>query len=102
MHKIIPELYVSEVKPGPNMEGISAPTKVATQDNVLFTHAKAPDDTIYKVVKAIYENKPDLVASFAAFRTFTPQRMATPIREVDFHPGAIKFHKEVSLGPPKR
>jgi TRAP transporter TAXI family solute receptor len=102
MHKIIPELYVSEVKPGRNMEGITGPTKVATKDEVFFTHAKAPDDIIYKVVKAIYENKPDLVASFAAFRTFTPQRMAMPIREVDFHPGAIKFYKEVGLWPPKR
>lgn len=102
MHKIIPELYISEVKPGPNMEGISAPTKVATQDSVLFTHAKAPDDIIYKVVKAIYENKPDLVASFAVFRTFTPQRMARPIREVDYHPGAIKFYKEVGLWPAKQ
>lgn len=97
MKKIIPELYISEVTPAPNLEGITAPTKVATQDNVLFTHAKAPEEIVYKVVKAIYENKEDLIASFAAFKNFSPKRMATPIREVNYHPGAIKFYKEVGI-----
>lgn len=88
MKRIIPELYISEVIPAPNLEGITGPTKVATQDNVLFTHSKASEDVVYKVVKAIYENKDDLVASFAAFKNFSPKRMATHIREVNFHPGS--------------
>jgi TRAP-type uncharacterized transport system substrate-binding protein len=49
------------------------------------------------VVKVIYENKDDLVASFAAFKTFSPKRMATPVGEVSFHPGAIKFYKEIGI-----
>ena len=101
MKKVNPQMYVSEVKPGPNMEGISGPTKVGTQDTVIFTHVKAPDDVIYKVVKAIYENKEDLVASFAGFRPFTVQRMSMSVYKVDYHPGAIKFYKEVGLWPPK-
>jgi TRAP transporter TAXI family solute receptor len=101
MQKISPPMYVSEVKPGPTMEGITGPTKVATQDSVFYTHAKVSEDLVYKVVKAIYQNKEDLVASFAGFRSFSIQRMSMPVPQVDFHPGAIKFYKEVGLWPPK-
>ncbi|OGP63104.1 MAG: hypothetical protein A2170_14440 [Deltaproteobacteria bacterium RBG_13_53_10] len=102
MQKIMPGSYVTEVKPSPTLVGITEPTKVVSFDNVLYTNIKVADDVVYKVMKAIYENKPDLVASFAAFNTFSPQRMATPVESVDFHPGALKFYKEVGLWPPKR
>jgi len=101
MKKVNPQMYVSVVQPGPNMEGISGPTKVATMDTVIFTHVKAPEDVIYKVVKAIYENRDDLVASFVGFRPFTVQRMPMAVHKVDFHPGAIKFYKEIGFWPPK-
>jgi len=101
MQKISPPMYVSEVKPGPTMEGITGPTKVATQDTVFYTHVKVSHDLVYKVVKAIHANKEDLAASFAGFRSFSVQRMSMPVPKVDFHPGAIKFYKEVGLWPPK-
>jgi uncharacterized protein len=102
MNKVNPSEYAMEVRPGPNMEGITEPIKVIALDNVLFTHAKVRDDVIYKVVKALYENKPDLVASFPPFRGFAEKRIATPVPNVEFHPGAAKFYKEVDLWPPKR
>ncbi len=101
MQKVVPVSYVAVVMPGPNMEGIEGPTKVFAFDSVLFSNTKASDDIVYKVVKAIYENKQDLVSGFAGFRIFSPQRMAAPVQGVDFHPGAIKFYKEVDLWPPK-
>jgi uncharacterized protein len=102
MQKIIPVAYVMEVNPSPNMVGITGPTKVATQDAVFYTHVKVPDEVVYKVVRAIYTNKQDLVASFAGFGTFSPHRMATPVQRPDFHPGAVKFYKEVDLWPANR
>jgi TRAP-type uncharacterized transport system substrate-binding protein len=54
------------------------------------------------VVKAIYENKPDLVASFKAFIPFDPERIAMPLEGIDYHPGALKFFKEIGLWPPKK
>ncbi|OGP63103.1 MAG: hypothetical protein A2170_14435 [Deltaproteobacteria bacterium RBG_13_53_10] len=102
MQKILPGSYVMEVKPGPNIEGFTEPTKVVHFDMVLYTHPNVADDVIYKVVKAIYENKPDLVASFKGFGTFSPERMATPVQSVDTHPGALKFYQEIGLWPPKR
>jgi TRAP transporter TAXI family solute receptor len=102
MQKIMPGSYVSEAKPAPHVSGLTEPTLVVSFDNVLYTNANLSEDVVYKVVKAIYENKPDLVAAFAAFGSFTPQRMATLVQGLDFHPGALKFYREVGLWPPKR
>jgi TRAP transporter TAXI family solute receptor len=102
MQKVVPGAYVTEVMPGPNMEGITGPTKVLAFDSVLFTNSKVPDDVIYKVVKAMYANKQELVAGFGGFRTFSPQRMSIPVHGLDFHPGALKFYKEAGIWPPKQ
>jgi TRAP transporter TAXI family solute receptor len=102
MNRVNPSEYAMEVKPGPNMEGITEPTKLVALDNVLFTYARADENVIYKVVRALYENKPDLVASFPPFRGFTLERIATPVPDVDFHPGARRFYTEIHLWPPKR
>jgi len=102
MQKIMPGSYVSEARPAPHVPGVTEPTTLVSFDNALYTNTKVADNIVYNVIKVIYENKPDLVASFAAFGSFTPQRMATPVQGLDFHPGALKFYKEVGILPPKR
>jgi TRAP transporter TAXI family solute receptor len=102
IEKFLPGAYVKEVSPGPNLEGITEPTKVLHFDNVLYTNKNISEEIIYKVVKAIYENKKDLVSSFGEFSIFIPEHMGKPVKNVDFHPGALKFYKEIGLVPPKK
>ena len=66
-----------------------------------YIHVIVIGGTAADIGEAIYENKKDLGASFAPFRTFRPKTIARPIKTVPFHPGAIKFFKEVGLWPPK-
>jgi TRAP transporter TAXI family solute receptor len=101
MQKILPVSYVMEVNPSATTVGLTGPTKLATQDTVIYTHVKSSEEVVYKVVKAIYQSKEDLVASFAGFRSFSVQRMSMPVPKVVFHPGAIRFYKEIGLWPPK-
>ena len=102
LQKINPTAYIKVVHPAPNREGLFEPTKVAHMDLLLYTNENISDEIIYKVVKAIYENKPDLVASFKAFKPFDPERIAMPVKGIDYHPGALKFFKEIGLWPPKK
>jgi TRAP transporter TAXI family solute receptor len=102
LQKIIPVAYLMEIQPAPNLVGIIGPTKVATQDVVLYTNVKTPENVVYQVVRAVYKNKEDLVAAFAGFRTYSPERMPVPVHRVDFHPGAIKFYQEVGRWPAGR
>jgi len=68
---------------------------------VLFTRANMPDEVIYKITKAVYENKKDMAAVFAALNDFEPAGMARDYDDLTYHPGAIKFYQEKGLWPPK-
>ena len=100
MQKIAPPAYLDEVKPSAAQPGMDGPTVVQAYDYVLLTRADLPDEVVYKVVKAMHDNKGDLEAAVPGFREFTPGKMAKP-STVDYHPGAIKFYTEKGLWPPK-
>ena len=70
-------------------------------DVVFFTNAKTPDDVIYKITKAVYENKKDMAAVFPALNRFHPETMAKKYKVLQYHPGAIKFFQEKGMWPPK-
>jgi TRAP transporter TAXI family solute receptor len=101
MQAVLPGSYVTRVNPAPNLDAIKKPINVIAFDMVMSTSVKEPEDVVYKVTKALYENKKDLVAIFRPFALFSPKEMATPTQSVPFHPGALKFYKEVGLWPPK-
>ena len=94
---LIPGAYVLQVAPHPSVEGVSKPTHLIAFDMVLMTNAKVKDDVVYRTVKALHDNKQDLVATFPPFALFNPQNMAKPLQSVPFHPGAEKFFREAGL-----
>jgi uncharacterized protein len=88
--------YLKLEKPGPDNPGVPEPVYCIAYDGLFFASAKTPDDVVYKLTKAMYENKPDLESTFAVFKTYEVDDMAKKI-PVPFHPGAIKFYKEKGL-----
>lgn len=95
--KVLPGSYVMKITPNPSVEGITKPTNVIAFDMVMVTNASVADDVIYKVAKAVYENKNDLVATFRPFAIFDPKNIAKPTDGVPEHPGAVKFYREIGL-----
>jgi TRAP transporter TAXI family solute receptor len=100
IRKHFPVAYLKLEKPGPDNPGLVEPIYCLTYDGVLMTSSKTSDDLIYKVTKAMYENKPDLVAGYPVFKEFEPKDMVKNV-PVPYHPGAIKFYKEKGMWPPK-
>lgn len=94
---LLPGAYTVEVAPAPNIEGITRPTQLIAFDMVLITNDKVKDDVVYRVAKALHDNKADLVATFPPFGLFQPQRMGKPLQGVPYHPGALKFFREAGL-----
>jgi TRAP-type uncharacterized transport system substrate-binding protein len=43
-----------------------------------------------------------LAATFAGLRRFDPKEMAIAYEGLEYHPGAIKFYKEIGQWPPKK
>jgi TRAP transporter TAXI family solute receptor len=99
--KHFPPAYVMEVKPAPGLAGIHEPTPIMAYDAVMVTHAKAPDDVVYNMTKALHENADAVSKSSPTLRGFTQAGMAKNTGEVQYHPGAIKYYKEQGLWPPK-
>jgi len=93
----LPGAYVIQVGPKPPVEGITQPTNLIAFDMALITNAKVADDVVYRVVKAFHDNKADLASTFPPFNLFQPQNMAKPLEGVPFHPGAMKYYREIGL-----
>lgn len=93
----LPGAYITTVNPAPNIEGLKKPTKLIAFDMVMVGRAALSDDVVYKVTKALHDNKAELKATFPPFALFDPQRMARPLRGVPFHPGALKYYREIGL-----
>jgi TRAP transporter TAXI family solute receptor len=94
---MLPGAYTIEVKPAPNIEGVARPTNLIAFDMVMVVRAELGDEVVYKVAKALHDNKADLQATFPPFALFNPQSMAKPIQGVPYHPGALKYYKELAL-----
>jgi TRAP transporter TAXI family solute receptor len=99
MQDVLPGSYMNIVAPAPEFDGITAPTKVVAFDMVLSTAAEVPEGIVYKAVKALYEGKKELAATFAPFSDYDPAGIAKPVAGVSYHPGATKFFQEAGVQP---
>jgi TRAP transporter TAXI family solute receptor len=101
IRKFFPPAYLRLEKPGPRNIGVLEPIHALTYDGVLVASTKTPDDVVYRMVKAMHANKKAMAQVFGVMNLFDPNRMAIQLDPIQFHPGAIKFYKEVGAWPPK-
>jgi hypothetical protein len=91
------EYYFSTVNPAPHIAGVDQPSPVQTIDVVIGVGAHVSDDVVYQFVKAMRENKKDLVAGHPNFRQFDETAAGKTQPSLPHHPGAIKYFKEVGI-----
>jgi TRAP transporter TAXI family solute receptor len=101
MRKFIPVAYAGKLNSGKGRAGVAAPTWVYVIDFLVLVNKDVPDAEVYKLAKIMHDNKAELAAGFGPLNGFDPNRMAKEIGQVQFHPGAIKFYKEIGAWPPK-
>jgi TRAP transporter TAXI family solute receptor len=101
LRKIIPVAYATQVTPGKGRAGVTEPTWVYAYDYLVLANNKVADDVVYTLTKLMHDHKAELAANFGALGGFDPKRMAKDMGPVQFHPGAIKFYKEIGQWPPK-
>lgn len=83
--------------PAGSMPGVLEDTTYIAFPQVIFTNAGVPDDVVYAMTKAIYENKQVMVDTFPPFGAFNPDEIAGDPGIAQYHPGALKFFAEVGL-----
>jgi hypothetical protein len=101
LRKFIPVAYATKLEPGKGLLGIVEPTWIYAYDYLVLANDKVADDVAYKLAKIMHDNKPALAAGFGALSGFDPGRMVKDTGVVQFHPGAIKYYKEIGAWPPK-
>jgi TRAP transporter TAXI family solute receptor len=67
--------------------------------NFAIGRADLPDDLVYQLVKAVYENQPRLVKATLAASDTLPQNVVKDTF-LPFHPGALRYYREVGISIP--
>ncbi len=61
------------------------------------TSADVPDNIVYEVTRAVFENLDDFRKLHPAFANLDPKKMIKNALSAPLHPGAIKYYKEKGL-----
>jgi TRAP transporter TAXI family solute receptor len=67
--------------------------------NFAIGRADLPDDLVYQLVKAVFENQPPLVKAHPAARETLPQNVDKNTF-LPFHPGAVRYYREIGISIP--
>jgi TRAP transporter TAXI family solute receptor len=100
MRRHFPGAYVMTLKPAKSMPGVREPIGALTYSNFMIVGKQVPDDVVYTVIKTMHDNAKQLGEMFAPLRQFVPARM-NEAHPVAYHPGAVRYYKEVGQWPPK-
>jgi TRAP-type uncharacterized transport system substrate-binding protein len=93
MRKYLPQTYLQEMPAG-SVPGIDVPTNVNVFDYTLWAHKDVSNDMVYKAVKSLWTNEKMALDSGPVWMGFSKEIMSKDVG-VDYHPGAIKFYKEM-------
>lgn len=94
MNKKYGNLYFKDVIPKSTYSGMAEDNKIASVANILVANAKMPDDEAYKIVKAVFDNKEELVRTHQEYATLSLDGQKSASTPIPFHPGAAKYLKE--------
>jgi uncharacterized protein len=67
--------------------------------NFVIGRADLPEDMVYQLVKATFENQPRLVKATSAARDTIPQNVVKDTF-LPFHPGAVRYYREIGISIP--
>jgi TRAP transporter TAXI family solute receptor len=63
----------------------------------IVSSAQVPDDVVYQVVKAVFENFNTFRRLHPAFEHLTKEEMVQDAMTAPLHPGAVRYYKEAGL-----
>lgn len=89
--------YLVQVKPGPGMVGVKEPVWMMAYDFFLVAAGKMSEDVAYQIVKCLWEHDQELGTIHVRLKDWTKDRFVTPKATVPYHPGAVRFYKEMGV-----
>jgi len=91
------DYYRTATVPGGMYRGTPDDTKTFGVGATFVTSAKVPNDVIYNVVKAVFENFDQFKKLHPAFSVLKKEEMIKDGLSAPLHDGAVKYYKEAGL-----
>lgn len=91
------DYYRTATIPGGMYRGTDADTKTFGVGATFVSSANVPEEVIYNVVKAVFENFDDFKKLHPAFANLKPSEMIKDGLSAPLHKGAAKYYKEVGM-----
>jgi uncharacterized protein len=89
--------YSKATIPGGMYRGTDSDTETFGVRATFVTSAEVPDEVVYAVVSAVFENFEDFKKLHPAFANLKKEEMVTEALSAPLHPGAEKYYKEAGL-----
>jgi uncharacterized protein len=86
--------YTQYAIPAATYRGQNAAVKTVAIKATFIVSSKLPENTVYTITKALFESKAQIELAHAKGKELTLSYAVDGI-PVDFHPGALKYYKEV-------
>jgi uncharacterized protein len=89
--------YRTATIPAGMYRGTDADTNTFGVGATIVTSAEVPDDVVYALTKAVFENMDQFRSLHPAFANLDPKQMVKDGLSAPLHPGAQKYYREVGL-----
>jgi len=89
--------YAKAVIPGGMYTGTDEDVETFGVKATFVSSAQVPDEVVYEVTKAVFENFEDFKKLHPAFANLQKEDMVTQALSAPLHPGAEKYYKEAGL-----
>lgn len=83
------------IEPGKGRAGVKEPTYVAEYPFYLVAGEKVSEGAAYQIVKVLWEKNEELFAMHARLKDWRREGFVDKAATIPYHPGAIRFFKEV-------
>jgi TRAP transporter solute receptor, TAXI family len=90
--------YAKADMPKGSYGGVTSDVKTVSEWNMLVCSADLSEDTVYNIVKVLFENNPDLLAVHKSLSNCTPENAL--FFNVPLHKGVVKYLTEVGIDVP--
>lgn len=99
MAAVRPAYHIASQVALPHLKGVADGTNLMEYAMTIVAGDKTDDQLAYDMAKTLHDNKADLVAVHPSFGAMNPDALATPQPGIEYHPGAIRYYKEIGIWP---
>lgn len=87
-------IYIEDVIPKGTYRGMETDNRQITVTNLLVAHQNMDEKTVYNIVKAIFENREDLIRAHKEAENIRLENQRAAASPIPWHPGALRYFAE--------